>query len=276
MSPKKERILIVLILLTFLSSLIERAFAYIPCMCNNPPDQCACFIQLGDQGLAVQLIIEVLQERGYLQKTDKKKEFTPEVRQAVIKFQKDQNIECTGWMDDDTLSLLLTNRLPKPSVKYEEVRWRDICFVPTDGGQKYHTNPACSDMYNPRLITRLNAELLGMDHCGKWTCPRTSEYQIEKYSNLHLTPRVLPEEYYVEEEVSDLNLTSEVLDDTATTRSLPTDNQESVYIGNKKSHVFHSASCNSVKDMSEKNKIEFQSRDEAITKGYKPCSRCNP
>ena len=90
---------------------------------------------------------------------------------------------------------------------------------------------------------------------------------------------ILPDEYYKEDDVednADLSLIGEDLDDTVIDRSFPTDDIESVYIGNKNSHVFHSASCNSVKDMKEKNKIEFQSRDEAITNGYKPCSRCNP
>lgn len=272
MNPKKERILIILILLTFLSSLIERAFAYIPCMCNNPPDQCTCFIQLGDQGLAVQLIIEVLQERGYLQKTNKSKEFTPEVRQAVIKFQTDHNLEQTGWMDDETLNELLCNILPDTSEKYSKQYMDAICYVPTDGGQKYHADPFCSDMINPRMISRINAVSLGIEPCGKKSCKRTTPLT---YSALGLTPRRLPDEYYMEDD-PDLSLVAEDLVDSTTTRSLHTDNQESVYIGNKKSHVFHSASCNSVKDMSEKNKIEFQSRDEAITKGYKPCSRCNP
>lgn len=48
------------------------------------------------------------------------------------------------------------------------------------------------------------------------------------------------------------------------------------YIGNSNSHVFHLPTCNSVKGMKEKNKIEFYTREEAIQLGYKPCQRCNP
>ena len=48
------------------------------------------------------------------------------------------------------------------------------------------------------------------------------------------------------------------------------------YIGNKKSMKFHYPTCRSVTQMSEKNKIEFFSREEAVERGYKPCGECNP
>lgn len=48
------------------------------------------------------------------------------------------------------------------------------------------------------------------------------------------------------------------------------------YIGNKNTKKFHYANCQSVSDMSEKNKVAIYSRDEAIDAGYKPCKRCNP
>lgn len=51
---------------------------------------------------------------------------------------------------------------------------------------------------------------------------------------------------------------------------------EAIYIGNKNSHVFHTFDCKGVKSMSEKNKVEFNSRDDAIAEGYTPCSQCNP
>jgi len=51
---------------------------------------------------------------------------------------------------------------------------------------------------------------------------------------------------------------------------------ESQYIGNKNSKRFHLPTCRSVTQMSEKNKIEFSSREEAIKNGYTPCGDCNP
>ena len=54
------------------------------------------------------------------------------------------------------------------------------------------------------------------------------------------------------------------------------DSSAAVYIGNKNSKKFHYASCSSVKDMKEKNKVELNTREEAIEKGYVPCKNCNP
>jgi DNA-entry nuclease len=54
--------------------------------------------------------------------------------------------------------------------------------------------------------------------------------------------------------------------------------EQSAYIGNRNSHVFHYSYCESVSDMKEKNKIYFSDmpRDEIIDSGFKPCQRCNP
>lgn len=260
------RLLAFFITLVVFSSITIHSYAYIPCMCNNPPDQCTCFIQLGDKGLAVERIIENLIKKGYLKVSDNMKEFTPDVKQAVIKLQADNGLDCTGWMDDETLDALLFDILPDESEKHSENYWNTICFVPTDGGKRHHADPTCSDMLNPRMISRVNAESLGIRGCGKNTCSRCFPLT---YSSLGLTPRILPDKYYVEEE-NEENASS------IPDRSLPSDSTEIEYIGNKNSHVFHRGTCKSVSDMSEKNKIGFPSRDEAIENGYKPCGRCNP
>jgi len=49
-----------------------------------------------------------------------------------------------------------------------------------------------------------------------------------------------------------------------------------MYIGNKRSHKFHRPECRWAKKMSSTNKIFFQSRQDAISKGYEPCKVCNP
>ncbi|MBR3017044.1 MAG: peptidoglycan-binding protein [Clostridia bacterium] len=206
---------------------------------------------------------------GIPEQNQKKSEFTAEVRQAVIRFQADHGLECTGWMDDETLDALLYNILPDESSKFSAERWDDICFVPTDGGRKYHADPTCSGMYNPRMISRVNAERLGIDDCHRGSCGKGSPLT---YTSLGLTPRRLPDEYYIAE----LSLDADLPDDTLAERSLPADDPESVYVGNRKSHVFHRASCSSALSMSEKNRVAFSSRDEAIAEGYTPCGRCNP
>jgi len=58
-------------------------------------------------------------------------------------------------------------------------------------------------------------------------------------------------------------------------RSMP-EADDVQYIGNKKSQKFHYPTCRSVSQMSEKNKIEFHSREEAVERGYRPCGECNP
>lgn len=64
-----------------------------------------------------------------------------------------------------------------------------------------------------------------------------------------------------------------ITDVVVETRSL---SNEVLYIGNKKTTVFHQPSCHSVETMSEKNKVEFASREEAIEMGYRPCGSCHP
>lgn len=53
-------------------------------------------------------------------------------------------------------------------------------------------------------------------------------------------------------------------------------NADSQYIGNKNSKVYHSSDCKSVEKMSEKNKVVFNSVQEAEDENYSPCKSCNP
>ena len=60
------------------------------------------------------------------------------------------------------------------------------------------------------------------------------------------------------------------------TATIPPDWISCAYIGNKNSMKFHRASCVSVKQMKESNKVCLTSRDEAIAAGYVPCGNCKP
>ena len=51
-------------------------------------------------------------------------------------------------------------------------------------------------------------------------------------------------------------------------------NLEVIYIGNKKSRIFHSEACPNLP--SDKNRKDFISREEALNSGYKSCGNCNP
>jgi competence protein ComEC len=45
-------------------------------------------------------------------------------------------------------------------------------------------------------------------------------------------------------------------------------------IGNRNSHIFHLPTCSTLP--AEKNRVYFNSRDDAIAQGFRPCKRCNP
>lgn len=64
--------------------------------------------------------------------------------------------------------------------------------------------------------------------------------------------------------------------DTSSDTSSHSSSDSGGYVGNSNSGKFHHSSCKSVKKMSEKNKVFFSSRDEAINQGYVPCKICNP
>ncbi|VBB05627.1 Hypothetical protein LUCI_0837 [Lucifera butyrica] len=48
------------------------------------------------------------------------------------------------------------------------------------------------------------------------------------------------------------------------------------YIGNSHSGIFHYSYCRYVGRMSESHKVFFESRDDAINAGYRPCKVCKP
>ena len=49
-----------------------------------------------------------------------------------------------------------------------------------------------------------------------------------------------------------------------------------VYIASKNSSVFHKPSCRWAQNISEENIVTYNSRDEAIKAGKRPCKSCNP
>ena len=52
--------------------------------------------------------------------------------------------------------------------------------------------------------------------------------------------------------------------------------QTDQFVGNENSKVFHLSICDSVANMSEKNKRYFDTIDQAESKGYRPCKNCSP
>ena len=48
------------------------------------------------------------------------------------------------------------------------------------------------------------------------------------------------------------------------------------YVGNMNSKKFHYADCSAAQKIKPANRIEFNSRDEAVSNGYVPCKICQP
>ena len=74
------------------------------------------------------------------------------------------------------------------------------------------------------------------------------------------------DEEYSESSESDVSVENETSQEISQT---PVENE---YIGNKNSKVYHSLSCGSLP--SEKNRIEFSTKEEAESQGYTPHSKC--
>ncbi|MBF0479117.1 MAG: hypothetical protein HQL26_06505 [Candidatus Omnitrophica bacterium] len=51
---------------------------------------------------------------------------------------------------------------------------------------------------------------------------------------------------------------------------------EAGFVASKKSTVYHLPACVMVKQITPDNKVTFNTPEEAIKAGYKPCQKCNP
>lgn len=56
----------------------------------------------------------------------------------------------------------------------------------------------------------------------------------------------------------------------------PNDDYKGPYIGNRKYMIFHRSDCPWVKGVLKKNSVIFQTRDSALSQGFKPCLHCRP
>ena len=58
--------------------------------------------------------------------------------------------------------------------------------------------------------------------------------------------------------------------------SIPVSETEKYYIGNKRSTRFHRPNCKYAAQMSDRNKIIFKTKEEALDSCYSPCRFCEP
>ncbi len=164
----KRLFLILLCLLPLFSAFSEREIDPFLCDCGFDAEKgeaCACFLQEGDIGPAVNGVIEHLKERGYLPFSHARGVFDREVTEAVMKFQRDMDLTETGVLDNDTLTYLLLYGIFTDFYTMIEDE-NTLVWIPTDGGIRYHTSNGCSNMIAPRKISRRNAAALGIELCG--------------------------------------------------------------------------------------------------------------
>ena len=134
------------------------------CDCYEEP--CSCFMQFGDEGTPVKAVITVLKEKGYLPDVIDAT-YTFEVEEAVKKLQREYALEETGMMDDETLTYLIWGMSSEELDAARPDLTLEVVYVPTDGGKKFHRKNDCSDMLDPRKISRRNAEELEIGNCGR-------------------------------------------------------------------------------------------------------------
>ena len=145
------------------------AAAEIPCQCGR--DACLCFIQLGDEGPAVEFIQNTLVEKGYLPPRDDASAYDEKTVAAVKRFQEENSLSPTGMMDDGTLTLLLWGMLPEELDAAQPGSSTLAVWIPTDGGVRHHDLKTCSKMHDPRLVSQRNALAMDMLHCGRCKPP---------------------------------------------------------------------------------------------------------
>ena len=63
---------------------------------------------------------------------------------------------------------------------------------------------------------------------------------------------------------------------TTATPSTSTPAEATTFIGNENSKIFHFPTCHLISELKSSNKVVFQSYQEAISQGYKPCAVCKP
>lgn len=126
----------------------------------------------------------------------------------------------------------------------------------TINGKKYYYSPNDGHMYHD------------------WSTIDGTEYYFDKSDG-----RMYTGTHYVDGEEYNFGTTgaaTKVVQQRSTSSYESKSISDYAYIGNANSKKFHKASCSSVRDMKDYNKVGFDSRSEAIDAGYDPCKRCHP
>lgn len=83
--------------------------------------------------------------------------------------------------------------------------------------------------------------------------------------------------YNVQPDITIDYTTGDNWETTEEERDLNRQKVEQTYVLNKNTHKFHRPDCSGAADIKEKNREEFTgTREEVITRGYQPCTKCKP
>lgn len=171
------------------------------------------------------------------------------------------NIKGEEYYFDPAKGHLLTGLLTIDGDQYlmDETDGHQLTGWQTIDGQKYYFSKNDGHMYHD------------------WSTIDGTEYYFDKSDGHMYTGR-----HYIDGEEYNFG-TSGAATKVAQTRSSGNYNDSGSkslssysYIGNRNTRKFHRASCSSVSQMNEGNKVGFDSRSEAIEGGYDPCKRCKP
>lgn len=127
----------------------------------------APILRENDEGPAVNAVIQLLKEQGWLTEKHAAGVFDGDVTRAVCAFQGTNALEITGMLDDETLTLLIWGFLPEELNEILPESRAEFVWLPTHGGQKFHTSQTCSGMIEPRMASARNAIALGVSPCKK-------------------------------------------------------------------------------------------------------------
>lgn len=128
------------------------------------------------------------------------------------------------------------------------------------------------DAVDPQYAVITCGENNDYGHPHKETIQKLSERYITTYRTDELGSIVA---------VSDgknITFNYETSTDNSTTvaTTIETESIDTTYIGNKNSHKYHRSTCDGAVNMNEKNKVYFNSKQDAENDGYTPCKNCNP
>lgn len=120
-----------------------------------------------DEGPAVTAMIRLLKDQGWLAENHAAGVFDEDVTFAIMAFQEQNGLEATGYMDDETLTLLIWGLSVEELNEAISDNLTEYVWLPTHGGQKFHADETCSGMIEPRIVTARNAIALGVSPCRK-------------------------------------------------------------------------------------------------------------